>query len=511
MSESRTEPNRTHLSQTSHFSPWFLGVCFLAFALRLMAIGRPLLGVFATKNVVYAMIARNLVEHRASFWLPRLDCLRGGQRGLHLLEVPLSAYLAGGLWKGLGGSLDVWGRAVSIGLSVASVVILFDYVRRRHGQPAAMAAATVLALSPVAVIYGQCFMLEASVVFLTLSTMNALDRWISGRRTVWLAVAASCFALLALTKIYMIVLLLPIGYMLFAACRVRARTHQPLPCRIGACKHTPYRTTLVFLVASLPAVVWVLFVVHVASPGGSLADQVFYSLRDSTEAHGFPHPLLGQADFYRQLFDDFSGVVLTPVAFMLPFAGLLDRQWRRYAVWLLAMAILVVAMPRKFYEMNYYYTVSLPPIAIVAGLGWARLAERLRPSRAAVVVVLVLSLLASLRYTAGPMLKTPEEDRAVLPAAQAVRELTAGDEPVVTMHGSGIDLLYYCDRPGWALEPDEPELIDRLAACRRAGAKRLVIVDVDGQESPDRDLLPGGMTLITQGDGFRIYGLPNDR
>ena len=82
--------------------------------------------------------------------------------------------------------------------------------------------------------------------------------------------------------------------------------------------------------------------------------------------HRPPHPLLRSPDFYRQVLDDLAGVVLTPVGFALLLAGLLGRAWRREAAWLLAMLILVAALPLKFYEMDYYWMAVLPPLAIVA-------------------------------------------------------------------------------------------------------------------------------------------------
>ncbi len=44
------------------------------------------------------------------------------------------------------------------------------------------------------------------------------------------------------------------------------------------------------------------------------------------------------------------------------------------------------------------------------------------------------------------------------------------------MHGTTIDLLYYCDRPGWALAPDTDDLENVLADYRRQGAQWLVVV-----------------------------------
>jgi beta-lactamase regulating signal transducer with metallopeptidase domain len=71
----------------------------LALLLRVPGLNRPLLGNFATKNVAYAMIAQNWATGQASLWHPTLHVLREGGPGLHLLEVPVTAYVAGALWR----------------------------------------------------------------------------------------------------------------------------------------------------------------------------------------------------------------------------------------------------------------------------------------------------------------------------------------------------------------------------------------------------------------------------
>jgi len=117
----------------------------------------------------------------------------------------------------------------------------------------------------------------------------------------------------------------------------------------------------------------------------------------------------------------------------------------------------------------------LPPLCVLAGLGWGVIERRVQPPRSAVAALLLVALLISLRHAAGPAWVTPAEDRAVAAAAAALRALTAEDEPVATMHGSAIDLLYYCNRPGWAIPPDEPRMGSVLADCRRRGARYLVV------------------------------------
>ena len=499
MPDARASTQNPHASQSAR---WALALCALlalTAAVRLPGITRPLLGNFATKNVIHAMIARNWVERRAGLLYPTLDCLVGGQRSLHMLEFSVSAYLTGGLWGLFGGSLEVWGRATSVAFSVASVAVLFLLVRRWHGTTAALGAGLALALSPISIIYGQSFMLDASLVFFTVATFYGLDRWLEGGRRAWLAAASLCLALLLLTKVYMVVLLLPLGAMVLLGDRPASR-----PSTEEGPRRLSYALAVVAAVlALLPVTLWCVHALRTAAPGSAHAGHVYSCLQGNAEAYRPPDPLLRTPDFYRQLLDDLTGVILTPLGFVLLLAGFLDRAWRRHAAWLAAMVILVAALPRKFYDMDYYYMAVLPPLCVVAGLGWQVVWERLRPGRIAVVGLLLVALVLSMRYAAKPAFVTPEEDRAVVAAGQAVRELTAEEEPIVTMHGTAIDLLYYADRPGWAIDPDTPDLAAALEQCRRQGARYLVVAgceDASGEvETFD------GYEPVGSGDGYRIW------
>jgi hypothetical protein len=121
------------------------------------------------------------------------------------------------------------------------------------------------------------------------------------------------------------------------------------------------------------------------------------------------------------------------------------------------------------------------------------------------VTLLLLGMAFSLRYAVHPAFLTPEEDRAVVAAGRAVQRLTAPEEPVVTSHGTGIDLLYYCNRPGWFVAPDEPDLPRVLRDCQRQGARYLVVCGPG--EARLASLLDGAAALEAQGDGYWIYRL----
>jgi hypothetical protein len=257
------------------------------------------------------------------------------------------------------------------------------------------------------------------------------------------------------------------------------------------------------VLACVPAAFWYAHAYGTAAPNRPTAAHVYYSVRDSAESHRFPQPLLRSPNFYRRLLDDLSGVVLTPLGLGLLLAGFLDRSWRRYLPWLLAAGVLIVLLPRKFHEMNYYWLAVLPPLCILVGLGWQIIAQRLQLSRLAITAVLLVALVFTARFALHPLLTIPEEDWAVVAAGRAVQHCTAVEEPVVTMHGTTIDLLYYCRRPGWAVSPDEPGAETILANCAACGARHLVIAGAEGSAELVRPW--PGWAPMERGRGFSVY------
>ncbi len=488
-------------SRLRYFSAVLLALLLFTVAYRSVGITRPLVGNFSTKSVIYGMIARNWAEGRAGLFYPTMDVLVGGERSLHMLEFSVSAQLTGALWRWFGGSLDIWGRATSIAFLAASVLLLVAMVRRRHGDVAALGAGAMLALSPISVVYGQTFMLDASIVFFTVAVFYCADRWLLSGRVLWLLPLTLCFALLLLTKVYLVLLLLPMASMVLWPTRFGPTEIEPsqgLPGRF-------WIALVPVIMAVIPVTLWCLHAIRTAAPGSPYAEHIYSCLQGNASSYRPPDPLLFTGDFYRQALDDLTTVLLTPVGFALLLAGFLNRNWIRYLPWLAAMVLLVLALPRKFHDMNYYYMAVLPPLCIMVGLGWQTVWQRVRPGRLAVVGLLLVAVVFSLRFAAKPAYSTPAEDRAVVAAGLAIQEMTDPEEPVATMHGTSITLLYYCNRPGWFIEPDTPDLEAELASCHDQGARHLVVAGPEGKD--DRLDERVGSEPVEVGDGYRIYAL----
>ncbi|HEV3006489.1 MAG TPA: hypothetical protein VGX78_18610, partial [Pirellulales bacterium] len=332
--------------------------------------------------------------------------------------------------------------------------------------------------------------------------------WIVGGTRRWLVLAAVSLALVLLTKIYMLVLLLPLAVM---ASRARTAGFRQVSTGFLTQRRLGRQSFIELIVATTlavaPALAWCANVARVSAPDNPLSRRVFYSLRQSADVHQAPQRLLVSPSFYRKLLDDFTGPVLTPLGFVLCLTGLMNRAWRRHVPWLASTAVLIAALPAKFYDILYYDVVLLPPLCILAGLGWQLVAERLRPGRAATAGLLAMALLLSLRYTVGPAFTTPAEDRSVTAAAAALREFADVEEPVLTMHGWCTDLLYYCDRPGWGIAPDDPQLHERFALAKRCGARWCVatnLAEVVGSPQAVAEL--ADWTVVREGHDFRVYG-----
>lgn len=486
-------PSQAGASPRASRSWWIAAVTTAAVAVRLIGVTQPLVGTFATKHCVYAMIARNWAEGRAEFWQPTLDCLApaSDERAWHLMEWPASAFVAACGYRWFGGDLDVWGRGVSIFCMAAATVLSYLLARRWFGEAAARATSLVIAFAPIGVIYGRGFMLEPSLVALSFATLYAFDRWCRGGSAWWLLPAGAAFALAMLTKFYMVLLCLGLFVSIWRH-RPTSRIYQAaIPC--------------LTVIALLPLTAWFYWLTTVSPVYGRASE---YHPETRADVHGIPHSLLADPSYFVGVLGNLATVTLTPLGLLLAVVGLTDRRARWLLPWFGLSCGLLFLLPLKFHVANYYYLNLLAPAALLVGLGWQSAVERFAPSAKLTTALVACSLLIAARYAIGPTWRVHEEDRAVLAAAEELQALAAVEEPVATLHGSTLDLLYYCDRRGWALDAGDQHAELRLQLAVEHGAKRLVVVHPAHLAKNERltrwlSLRP----LERSGDDWQIYRL----
>ncbi len=444
----------------------------LALAVRSGGLGRPFLGVFSTKAAIHGMIARNWSARRTPWYLPTVDVLVRGERGLHLLEYPVPTALVALGHRLLGGPLELWGRGSCLLWSLVGLVFLFLAVRRRWGERAALGAAWAWALAPAGIIYGQHFLVEVPAVAWLLGAWWLFPRavapgaWLA-RGALWLLLAA------ALLTRPMLVVLLP---WLVADAWAFSRAEAADGLR-------RLRAVALAGAALVPLAAWVAFVFHAAGPDGPLAHRVYYSLLQSGQVQQKAWRLLASADWYSQVGRELVLRGVGPLGFGLALWGLWQRRDRR-VLWLLGGLSLglVLLLPGKFYRMNYYYVLLLPVLCVGCGLGIdALLRGGRKPAAAWLILAGAFWLAGSLRLSWPGAYGTPAEDGLVLQAAATVQALTGPEERIVTLHGGGVALLYYCNRPGWAWTDNPRRLPRRLQQARAQGAQYVLWL---GQQVP---------------------------
>lgn len=465
----------------------------LALCLHLPGLGLPLVGHFATKQCIYASIARNWALDRALWHLPTVDEIRGDDRGYHLLEWPIPAAIVAVGWKYCGGSLDLWGRATSLGFTLIAVAAMAAYLERQHGRACAWGGSLALLCSPILMQQGHAFQTESCLLAAFALSQYALERWRGSGQVKWLCVLAASLAAMLVTKIFMIVFVPCFG--LWIVCATRPRGEKLLACGLVG-------------LALVPAACWYSFAyfavdgVHGVDPA-----RIYYSVRASGESHGWPHPLLRDPTFYKDLVDRLTLLVLTPVGACLAAIGLAHCAARGYVPAIALAGVLVVLLPRKFHELHYYWVGLLPLAAIVIGLGWSMLVE-LRLPRPALAALLCVWCLWGLRGGATPAFTTPAADRAVPTVARVFQQHALPADRVVTWHGTSPDLLYYVNRAGWVWPADEPTAEADLARYVEAGAAWLVVADREAFTATAGGTRWRSIMPVAAGSDWAIYRLP---
>ena len=140
-------------------------------------------------------------------------------------------------------------------------------------------------------------------------------------------------------------------------------------------------------------------------------DNVTFSLLYTLKQRSFPDPRLFQVDFYLQIIRILVKEAFSPVGALLAFIGVfaITREtFRRKAyvfAYIAAMVLYTIALPRKMYEMNYYYVPLLVPGAVLCAYGLSILKRRwISYSLAG------LFLVGSIAIAYNPSFKTPEKE-----------------------------------------------------------------------------------------------------
>lgn len=412
-------------------------------SVQLPAINRPYLGHFSGyQNSVMAAIARNMLHTDFKEWfLPKIDLIIAGQKALHINQYPIPSLLAALGKRFCGGTLEFWGRFQAIIFNLIAILLMGIITARLHAPPTGWIAATIFALSPLTIIYGQCFMCESiamAVMLLGLLILLPNDKTL-------LNTPRCCLA----GFLFSIVLVSRIHFFIFMPCFIYLIIRNRQANAIAGC--------FCFLLTSgLIAIPWYGYTYFITSHFDNVLTSMF--LQDA-EWKFFDPKFLLNAEYWQRVFDTMVLRMLTPIGFtflllgsvMVPFSLF---PYRFAVIGVLLGSSIVFIWPSKVMEHDFYLYGMLPFAILLAAIAVYEIWNRCISLRNKFTVILffVIFLACSARFFLHPIFKVPVDTLHFPLIAEILQQEIKPDDKVVVFGANTPDLFYYLDRGGWSSE-----------------------------------------------------------
>ncbi|AET66773.1 PMT family glycosyltransferase, 4-amino-4-deoxy-L-arabinose transferase [Desulfosporosinus orientis DSM 765] len=153
-------------------------ILVIAIVLRLRGITNPLLDNQAWRQADTASMATHMMGHLMDFprvFIPQLNYDGVTPQNVEL-EFPFLPYLLAWTWTLFGWS-DLWGRLWSVGLSLLTVLGIYDLGKNVFSERAGLLAAAIYALMPLSIYYGRVVMPEPMAQAWSIWALTIIWRW----------------------------------------------------------------------------------------------------------------------------------------------------------------------------------------------------------------------------------------------------------------------------------------------------------------------------------------------
>jgi len=464
LDRARTERRRARaLRAPTPFGAILALVLLVGLALRLHGVHNPILDHPGWRQGDMASVARNFARLDFNPLHPQTD-YDGPAPNYVELELQIVPFLAASLYK-LFGIHEIFGRLISIGFSLGTVVVLGCFARFLfRSEAAGIAAALALAIAPGSVYYGRTFMPDTTMTFFLSAALFATARLFfapegdraTGRGRFALAAALTAVAVLA--KPVALLALLPIAAMSVERYGLRGTLRRPGAYALVACAIVPYALYDHALAAIAE---W-----HWAS--GITRLHVLPGLRAALVS---PAALIAKLRTLRLVLGMLPHTMLGGGLTALAALGLLvcarGRSRSLLPAWLAAgllYAFVVVTVER----VDYYLYPFVPLAALLVGALAAAVVPRLSTPRARSLAALLSVAVAFALLLDGRRIVAPYYvyNPAVYRAAHDL-DLALPPDALVVMGHYDPSVLYLIGRKGWEEDPYAWTPFDEQSAIRK--------------------------------------------
>jgi len=409
-------------------------------ALRVSHIGREFTGNFGQRQVYNAWVARNFVKDGINIKDSRMDVLDfSGKKTPSFRDFPLVIPVVAFLCRNAGGSIEFWGRLNSVIFFIATFFVLYFWLKYFLDEKTITFSLFAFSFFPMSIVYHQSFILEPSALFFFCAGLLFYEKYQNSDSDILLFAGSILVGLSFATRLQFVMLLGVVLYSFYRKWGLRALKE--------------IRFYLSSMIIFIPAFLWQLVAWKMAiitETKSSLA----VTLKTYIFTGNIGDMIYFDPDFYRKIFDDFSGIIFNPIGLTLVFLGLVLWEWRKdrllVPIFLVSVLAAVLLVPEKFYKHDYYYFPIIIPGSILAGYSLKRVSDILE-KKYIILMFIAAFTAASLRFAWNPAFVAPVHERNYIYDSGFVKKIVPEGTKIVVL-GIRPVFLYYCDRMGWSLE-----------------------------------------------------------
>ena len=418
----------------------FVSLLITCVVFRLYKINTPLIEYHSWRQADTAAVARNFTRHGFDLLKPRYDDLSSSQSGAknpfgyRMVEFPL--YNA---WIGLSQlimpqlSIVTWGRLISLFCACLLLYCTYYIAVESGGEIAGLIAGLVFATFPFFVFFTRVILPEVPAI-----TAALLAVYIANRKN---ATRISMCTSMVLFSIAMLIKPTAIFYgVAWAYGFISASHHQKLPKRL-------VKVGTMAIVACLPLIMWRIYIL--SYPEGIPSSEWLIGY---VNVEGGLKPIFMRPAFFRWiLYERITLLIMGTFGLPLLIAGLFKNTKTHLPLSLLiSSALYVGTFQGGNVQHEYYQILTLPTIALYAGLGASYLYSRVLGNVNKSFVLAGCFLLLGLGWTySWERVHHYYYSLSDIPKfAKAVENFVKPDDLIVTDTAGDTTVLYALDRKG---------------------------------------------------------------
>jgi len=468
-----------------------LVITIIAIVFRLYKIDTPLADLHSWRQADTAAVARNFVRDGFNLLEPKYDDLSSIQsgidnpKGLRFVEFPLYGAVFAFIYKYLPIlPIEVYGRLTSVIFSVVLIWILYYFALKEHSRAAGIFTALIYAVFPFFVFFSRVVLPETTALSMMFISVFFIYLYLKKQNSnfAYLVLSVIFYALSILVKPTTIFYSIAIAYLFIVSYKFDLFK-----------KWQPY----VFVILGIaPFIAWRFYIAQF--PEGIPASNWLFMYVNTFEGE---KNIFFRPAFFRWIFMQRIGIEIFGIFLSSFFIVGIISKTKKYFLHSIFFSSLVFLFTFQGgnVQHEYYQTIALPGLALMAGLGIAHIIK-MSPTFTNKIVfypTLIAVLGLSFFFSYYSIKGFYDYPRDLTQVAKLIMTFTKPEDKIVTDRLGDTTLLYLADRKG------APAVYKDVDELKQLGYSYLVTDKKDFANN----LKDKGYQVLVENDQFSLVKL----